>query len=157
MLATVLILLVLLLVAGIAFLGARVLQYRSSVDAASTAQALALAEAGLEDARVKLEKDYHFPPPGSDEQLTFTYTEDLPEVTSGAPASYEVTVDTTYTDPPYSLIQVTVIGTVGPRDKPLARRKLTAEYDVGVWDRQHPDQPNPTLGKFINLTDGGGF
>ena len=155
MLPTTLILLMVLLISGMAFLGSRVLQYRGSTQSTLAAQALALAEAGMEETRIKLQKDLVFPPPLSDEQLKFTLAEDYPDPVTGAPAGYEVTVDMSWADPPHSVLRITATGIVGPRGKPLSRRVLSAEYDLAVQDRANPAAKNPTVGRYIHWVDGG--
>lgn len=154
-LPTALLVLAILLLAGLAFLGTRVLQYRASNESVWASQALALAEAGLEDARIKLQKDLFFPPPTSDEQLKFSYVEEFPDPASGQQGSYEVTIDLSRSEAPYQVLRVRALGVVGSRQLALARRVLEAEYDLAAFDRLNPTQPNPNSGRFIQFVDQG--
>ncbi|MFN8608948.1 MAG: hypothetical protein U0931_15550 [Vulcanimicrobiota bacterium] len=146
MLPTILLLLAVLLVTGLAFLGSCVLENQASAAAIYSQQALALAEAGMEDARLKLQKDLLFPP-GSEDQMIFSYVEELPSPVSALAGSYQVTIDKSHRDPPYQVIVVTACGYLGPRDRPLGRRKLSAEYDLGP--------SRASLGHYLHWVDGG--
>jgi hypothetical protein len=70
-------------------------------------QALELAEAGLEDARVKLDKDLRLPLRGDAVQTLINYTETLPDQPQ---ASYTVTIDWSQSAPPIEQIKVTSRG-----------------------------------------------
>lgn len=122
-----------LVVAGMAYLGSRVSQYRGAAKGLEGAQARALARAGLEDARVKLEKDYRFPPPSAQDQTVFTYSED---VTDGATVvgHYTVSVNTTYENGPYTVIRITSVGVVGSRANPSAQATIHADLDASQVD-----------------------
>ncbi|MEW6278573.1 MAG: hypothetical protein AB1758_08135 [Candidatus Eremiobacterota bacterium] len=147
-----------LLVLGIGFMSQRVLQYRGAYRAGETSQALALARAGLEDARLKLERDFRFPPPAGDDQNVFTYTErllDMDDVTEVG--RYTVTVDVTQKGAPYWILRITSVGSVGPPTDPVARHKLYAEIDVSSTVRGDPATPNPELFDFVQVLDLGGL
>lgn len=131
-----LLLLSLLLVAGLGLHGAQAQRYRGAAALGRQTAALALAEAGLEDARVKLEKDPLFPPRGAPEQAVFRYSEDL-----GA-GSYTVTVDRTFAGPPHFLLVVRAQGRAGSRDETETRVTLVAEMDQAVEVRGGSG-PNP--------------
>lgn len=146
-------LLVVLLVLGLAFLGKRVAQYRGAVAVRAAARARAVALAGLEDARVKLEKDALFPPLGSEEQLYFSYTETLRDINGQPAGTYTVTVDSRLDKWPYAVVRLTSVGTVGPVDDPQARRRLYAELDVSPT-RRGTTVPNENFYRFINFQDG---
>ena len=99
LLITVLLLCVILLTMGLAFLGSRNSLYSATLQAGLAAQARALARSGLEDARVKLNKDLKFPVEGGTGQNFYVYTE---EAFDGGPnpiGSYRVEVDSTYCHP----------------------------------------------------------
>lgn len=129
MIVAALFLVLILLIMSLAFLSKKVLQYRGAVLLKHSALARALAEAGLEDARVKLERDLAFPPPGGEDQEVFSYTEDVYDGTTRLGSS-TVTVDTTWETTPYAVIRITSRGIAGPAEDPLAVRELVAELDV---------------------------
>ncbi|MBX3171825.1 MAG: hypothetical protein KF760_30720 [Candidatus Eremiobacteraeota bacterium] len=116
----------LLLILGMGILGSQQARYRAATRSSDAAQALCLAEAGLEDVRCKLEKDRQFPPRAADDQRTFSYSETL----SNGPlelGSYYVEVDWSYDVAPYHILKITAIGCVGPRENPRAQRTLLGE------------------------------
>lgn len=116
----------LLLILGMGLMSSQQARYRAAVHSVDSAQALCLAEAGLEDVRVKLEKDRAFPPEAADDQSSFSYSETM----SGAGqelGSYYVEIDWSYDVAPYYLLKITTIGCVGPRENPRAQRVLRAE------------------------------
>ena len=143
-----------LVVFGMGFLGKRGPQYGASLAMARATQARALAEAGLEDARVKLDKDLFFPPPGDQDQLLFTYTEAVNDDFTGQLVGYyAVTVDTRWAadplDPPNpkhpSVITVWSKGLLGPDPlHPAAQSSLLMEIDVheGTPPDEFPSIPN---------------
>ncbi len=140
----------LMLVMGLAFLGKRALQYQTTERSLAAAQARALAQAGLEDVRVKLLKDYQFPPRNGDEQTLFVYTEPLTELGSARPLGhYTVAIDRTFSREPYGILRITVTGHLGPKDDPVARSQIYAEYDVAKKDHTNPSVDNPNLYEFI--------
>ncbi|MEW6282915.1 MAG: hypothetical protein AB1758_30160 [Candidatus Eremiobacterota bacterium] len=146
---------IILMVMGMALMSQKALEYRGASRTAASVQALALARAGLEDARIKLDQDGEFPPLVGDQKV-FSYTE---QVTNGAllVGSYTVTVDLHLAEPTYYIIRITSVGTSGPMTDPLARRKLYAELDVAPRDRLSPADPNPTLYEFLLVEDLGGL
>lgn len=135
-----------ILALGMGLLAGNAAGYSGAAQARRAAQARAVAEAGLEDARLKLERDVDFPLPGSGDEKTFSYSEDFPDASGNAWGSYEVTIDSTWLKA-YSVLVVTSVGTVryGPDD--VARRKLTAEMDVSTT-RGH-------LYQYVNIRDEG--
>lgn len=144
------------LVLGMGFLSQRAEQYKGAYRLAESEQALAIARAGLEDARVKLSVDPGFPPQGSVDQSVFSYSENLTEVGGTAVVgSYTVTVDRRHALPPYSVVRLTIVGKAGPPDSPLARRVLSAELDVAAFLRDDPDVTNPEFFNFIQIVDQG--
>lgn len=154
MLVVALLLSLLFLVLGMGFLTQRVTQYRGAFRVAEATQALACARAGLEDVRTKLNLDFAFPPPAADDQPIFSYTELLTDLGSTTPVgSYTVTVDSTYRTAPFGVLRITVVGSAGDPQQPLARRKLYAELDVMTVLRDDPYTPNPDLFEFIQVVD----
>lgn len=156
MLVVALLLSLLFLVLGMGFLTQRVTQYRGAFRAAEAVQALACARAGLEDVRTKLNLDYSFPPPAADDQPVFTYTEVIEDLGSTTPVgSYTVSLDSSYRQSPYGLLRITVVGSAGDPQQPLARRKLYAELDVLPVLRTDPALLNPDYFKFVQVVDRG--
>ena len=93
-LVAVLLILALLVIFGLVMLSKESAHFEAARRDAFSAQAFELAMAGLEDARVKLDKDYHFPRSNGSEQVLLSYSEvvyDLDEVTELG--SYRVTID----------------------------------------------------------------
>lgn len=146
-----LLLITLLLVIVMGFMSSRSLEFSSTGRVQAMAQAQALAEAGMEDARVKLEKDVFFPPVVGFGQSTFTYTEDLadPE-TNQVLGTYTVTVDVFRRSAPYCVIKVLSVGSAGPRQDPIARYRIYAELDVAPNDRASGSGVNARLFRFVN-------
>lgn len=133
-----LLLLLLLMLGGMVLLGQRAAQFRGAALVPKTAQARALAQAGLEDARVKLEKDLNFPPPGDQNQTIFVYNEPVRDLDNVLVGYYVVTVDSrrrTPLQPPNplepSLVVVTSVGRLGPDPlQPEAACALSLEVEV---------------------------
>jgi len=138
---------VVLVMMGQGLLARRVAQYRWAESTLLGYQALALAESGLEDARAKLGKDPLFPPPNSDEQVLFSYWEDL-----GEAGSYRVEIDRSYVGEPYQVLVVRATGYVGSPVEPLAVRTVRAELDVNPRHRSAVMTPNPDFYRFITWT-----
>jgi hypothetical protein len=150
LITTLLVSILIFLVCG-AMVHRRSRQYEAANHQVAAARALALAEAGLEDARVKLNKDADFPPFGSEDQLVFSYVEQvfgLDGVT--ALGSYEVTLDMRWREPPMQIYRITSIGTSGEPDSPLAISRLTVELDVAPNLRSDFTQPNPNYFMFVS-------
>lgn len=146
-------LLLVVFVLGLGFLGKRIALYKEALSARASSQARAAALAGMEDVRVKLEKDKSFPPAGSYQQQLFNYSEPLLSVAGSEVGGYHVTVDKRLQQLPYGLIRVTSVGWSGPADNPAATRKIYAELDISPVERGTTD-PNPNLFRWINWLDG---
>jgi hypothetical protein len=125
----VLLILLVLLVGGLALSTRQKERYKGAVAESLSLQALCLAESGWEDARVKLDKDPLFPPPGGLEQPTFTYTEQVNDPDGNRVGSYTVTVDKRFDRAPYYLFVVTSVGSVGPAGANRSTRTVIAEVD----------------------------
>jgi hypothetical protein len=153
-----LLVMVLLLILGLAFLGKQADAYRSATQAAAANVAMECAMAGLEDVRVKLMNDVNFPPPGDDKQLQFAYSEVLLDVDTPAEVgSYSVVIDSRWQDPPVQILKVEVTGFAGDPDRPsVSRRRISAEWDMAEIER-NGSAPNPNVGRFINFQDHGGL
>jgi len=144
---------IVLLLLGLGFLNKRVSQYRGAYQTTYSLMALQLAKAGMEEARVKLEKDRDFPPQSGLDQKAFSYT----EVLLPDEESYTVTLDLSLREKPFSIIRITSVGTSGPMDRPRARRVLKAELDVSEFLRGDPSQPNPDYFELVNWQDLGAY
>jgi len=145
----------LLLILGMGLLSSQQARFRAATRSADSAQALCLAEAGLEDVRCKLEKDRQFPPRAADDQRTFSYSETL---NNGAVelGSYYVELDWSYDVAPYSLIRINIIGCVGPRENPRSQRILRAELQrIPNITTMATAPPNPTgvTWRWVSLQD----
>ena len=129
------------LVAGIGLMTSQVSNYHGVQSAEEAAQALYLARAGLEDARLKLERDLQFPPRGDgnymddtsvglQEQTLFTYSEDV-FVDGKRIGSYRVSIDTGFVTN-YQFTRVISNGLVGPTEAPTAQRVLKVDLDTNT-------------------------
>lgn len=146
-------LLLVVFILGVGFLGQRTALYKEALATRNASQARVAALSGMEDCRVKLEKDTLFPPLGSAEQLVFTYSQPLLSVSGQVVGGYTVTVDRRLQLQPYALIRVTSIGFTGPADRPTASRRLYAELDISPAIRGTYD-PNPNFFRWIHWLDG---
>lgn len=156
MLIVSLFLMIVVVIMGMAFLSTRGLRYQEATRNVAYRRALALARAGLEDARVKLEKDPAFPPQGGLEQTLFTYQEELTALANGPRVGlYTVTVDTTWRKEPYGVILLTSRGQSGDREWPEAGAVVRAEVDVWPVNRLSGAAPNPNLYKVIRWSEEG--
>lgn len=102
----VLLLMVLLLVLGGGLLSRQVGHRQAAAAEAAALRAQGLAEAGLEDFRLKWERDPNFPPPG-EELERFAYSEAL------GGGRYEVEVDLRFRLAPTQILRVTSRGVLG--------------------------------------------
>lgn len=153
MLALLLISLVLVIILG--FLGMRGLEYSSTAKLQHMALAQSLAEGGMEDARVKLEKDMFFPPLGGFGQTTFIFSEDVTDpTTSQVVGSYTVTVDAGRRGAPFCVIRVQSVGSAGMRTNPRARYRIYAEIDCSGEERASNTFPNPRLYRYLLWREG---
>lgn len=134
---------VVLLIAGLGFLGQRAAQNRAVNASILKLRSRALAEAGLQDAIQKLSKDGQFPPLFADKQFEFSYLETIAGV-----GNYTVTVDITHRQPPYAIIRLTSTGRVGTPDTPQSDTQLTAELDVAPLTRG-TSNPNPDFFRLL--------
>ncbi len=131
-------LIVVLLITAVLFVGGLALsvqqqkRYAAAVTETQSLQALSLAEAGLEDVRVKLDKDPDFPPKGTPDQTAFTYSEALLGEDGQKLGSYTVTVDSRYAAPPFEFFLVRSQGEVdGTRESQIVKI-ITGEVDVAT-------------------------
>jgi hypothetical protein len=157
LLITSLFLSIILLIMGVCFLTMKALQYQSGSLAGLSSRAGAIAEAGIMDAKLKLEKDLEFPRADSPaDQTEFSYAENFFDLDGASRlGSYAVVIDTKKRVSPWYIIRITSIGTLGPLNQPLARRKIYAELDVSPQLRGNPSSPNPNYFRLINWQDSG--
>jgi hypothetical protein len=147
----------LLLILGAGFIAQRGLEYGSVSELQDRAQARELAMAGMEDARVKLEKDPFFPPVGGFGQSTFTYSEDImdPDDAARMIGIFTVSVDLSRKEEPYRIVRIQAIGQVvdrrAPDSPPRSTYRIYAEVDVASFERGGaPNVPNPRLFQYID-------
>lgn len=141
---------VLILLLGMALLSVQSSHRRAARALEAGVQAKLLAEAGLEDARVKLSRDPFYPDATGSAQPTFSYTETLPSGPSKG--SFSVTIDRSRIDEPYFLLIIESTGRVG-RPGPESSRTLQVAIDVCPFSRSNPSIPNPDLFRVLSLRD----
>lgn len=120
----VLLLMVLLLVLGGGLLSRQVGHRQATAAESAALRAQGLAEAGLEDFRLKWERDPNFPPPG-EELERFAYSELL------GGGRYEVEVDLRFRLAPTQILRVTSRGVLGE-----ASSILVGEFDLSSPPRR---------------------
>jgi hypothetical protein len=130
LLAMVMVLSLILLIFGMAYLGTRSRQYKSVQQASLEIQAQELARAGIEDARVKFDRDVQFPPTLAIGQYTFNYGEDVVDASNTYLGSYRVVVNMTYSRPPFSVAIITSTGFVGPASAPTGQHTYSAYLNL---------------------------
>lgn len=135
LLLTSLLLGVVLLLLGMGFISSQADRYGGVKRAAETAQARALAIAGLEDARVKIQNDIQFPPPMAAGQTTFSYGEVLDLGDPPILGHYNVVIETAYNQDPTFVLLVTSTGSIGDPNAPDAQYRIRAEMDMNPAGR----------------------
>lgn len=120
----VLLLMVMLLVLGGGLLSRQVGVRQAAAAEAAALRAQGLAEAGLEDFRLKWERDPNFPPPG-EELERFSYSQAL------GGGRFEVEVDLRFRLAPTQILRVTSRGVVGE-----AGATLVGEFDLRTPTRR---------------------
>jgi len=156
LLITCLLLSLVLLILGMAFLAVKSMRYKGSAMAAAYAQVSAIAEAGIEDARIKIAKDPEFPPPGDKDQNVFCYSENLFDIDGTTLiGTYTVTIDSSMNCPPYLVIRITSTGLAGPLGEPYAKKTIEAELDMSKTLRDNAAAVNPNFFRFINWKESG--
>ena len=139
---TSLMLCVVLLLLGMGFMESQASRYRSVVYAGQGSQARALAWAGLEDARLKMQNDVSFPPQytgsydplsgysfATQDQSVFSYMENV-TLSSNVQGSYSVVINTTYGVDPFDVYEVDSVGILGDPNQPTALYHLQGEVDM---------------------------
>lgn len=129
---------ILIAVISLGLFGVRRGNYAASKAAVGSAQARALAHAGIEDIRVKLAKDPFFPTGIGDEQELFSYTERINNLDGELIGSYRVTVDRSHRDS-LRVYRIESRGFQGAIDSDGASFTIYAElnldsFDFHVWE-----------------------
>ncbi|MBN9418151.1 hypothetical protein ABS71_20435 [bacterium SCN 62-11] len=139
----------------LAFLGSAPLGYRTALNAVFEQQSRWLARAGIEDARLKLERDANFPPPLGDEGKFYTYSEELHPLGGGeALGTFDVIIDQSLKEAPYSLVRITSTGRLVRQNEEI-RKTVRVELDISPTDRRagHETEENPNFFKIVNWNE----
>ena len=139
-----------LLVSGLGFLNQRRSQYEMAQKAGLQSAARALAEAGIEDFKAKLQRHVAFPPVAGEEQKAFEYIEPLENSAGEVIGTYEVSVDYRYITSPFRVYLVRSTGRLGDIADPDATRTLEIEVDI------HEETHTGTYFEVVNWRDLGG-
>lgn len=155
----VLILMMLLFVMGMTILSIRSSQATGVAMMKYSTMAKYIAEAGMEDARVKFTKDIRFPPKGTQGDYLFSYTEALRYPGDPPIGEYTVNIDTSTNDAKNANYDqkflVTSIGIArDPYGNVVSRYRITAILDASLTKRGGSGQ-NPTLYQYIDWQDHG--
>ncbi len=145
-----LLLIALLLVFCLGLLGRQPLAYSGAKQTSKMLQARQLALAGVEDIRVKLERDYQTRQLG--QVRSVNYVED---VFNGSETigSYHVTVNQELQDTPFELLQIECEGLLGKdRQHPESRVVISTLFDLRKENRQGPGN-NPNYFRFIEWNE----
>lgn len=133
----------LLFVAGVSLIFQFRSDYQQRFSAARWAQARALAEAGLEDFRAKLERDPEFPPMQDIEQTVFEYSETVPPQ-----GGYQIRADISLRKAPWFLVLVRSRGVL----QSGLMVSLEGEIDVSRFVRGSSTVENPHAYEFRLLS-----
>lgn len=145
-----LLLIALLLVFCLGLLGRQPFAYSGAKQTSKMLQARQLALAGMEDVRVKLERDYQTRQLG--EVKSVSYVEDI---VSGSEliGSYHVTINQELQEPPFELLQIECEGLLGKdREHPESRVVISAVFDLCEKNRQGTGN-NPNFFRFIEWNE----
>lgn len=142
-------------VLALSFLGAGPLNYRTAMTVTLEQQARWLARSGVEDARVKLQRDSDFPPAMGNEGAYFSYSEQISEFGGvGTLGSYEVVVDRSHLESPYFVVVVNSTGRL-VRHGQEWKSTVRAELDLSPTDRRsgHETEENPNFFRIVNWSE----
>ena len=142
-------------VLALAFLGAGPMNYRTAMSVTLEQQVHWLAQSGIEDARIKLQRDPDFPPSMGDEGLYFSYSEQISDLGGTSPiGSFEVTVDKSHAKDPYYLVILNSTGRLSRQGQEM-KSSIRAEVDISPSDRRsgHEDEDNPNFYKIVNWSE----
>lgn len=136
-------------VAGLGFLSQASTQFKLAGETGRTVQALALAEAGVQDALLKLRLDWDFPPKSAQDQLVYTYLNPMLDTEGNQVGSYQVAIDRSVMNNDRDLLVIRSTGRLGPPEEPFAERTVVVEFDM--------KHSRPTYFQVLTWTDLGGF
>lgn len=123
---------VLLLVATLGMLSRQSARYERAQLMADAAQARGLALAGLEEARMKLERDLLFPPLSESTQELFTFSEVIEDTTGERVGAFTITLDFSQAEQ-YGILLITSTGEVGMPERVRGRRSVRAELQLSTF------------------------
>lgn len=128
---------ILIAVVGLYLIGARRGVYANARSTVYSAQARAVALAGMEDMIVKLAKDSFFPTGVPDEQKVFSYQETLthPDDPSQVWGVYQCTVDRTRDKD--GLVFLLSVGSIGSLTQPQARYRVASVLNLNDFRFSH--------------------
>jgi hypothetical protein len=144
---------------GLAALSIASSKHKECIAIQNALVARSIAEAGMEDARVKCVKDIDFPPAGVAEETVFSYTEKLtdPENSSTVIGDYVVRIDSSRatTD---RLLTIASTGCIrGKNNALIASRTISGQLDISPNIRSAAADKNPDLYQYVNWTDHGTY
>ena len=147
-----LLLLVILLVLCLAVLGRQPYNYSSARQTLKLAQARALAQAGMEEVRVKLNKDLSWRRLG--EVGALTYLEEMRDPISGERVgAYRVTVNQEWSQPDFEILRLESEGMVGELERPEARLVISSLLDLRESARDGTGDPNPDFFRWLEWNE----
>lgn len=133
-LIVVLLVISLLLILGIGYISRGVARYRAVRDTAVSSQARAIAIAGMEETRVKMDKDYYFPPQSAIDQQYYSFSEQVVDLSGNVVGVYVVTLNWVYQEAPYNIILMRSQGQVIRDGRVIGRRTFEAEIRNGPYE-----------------------
>ena len=136
-------------IAGIGFLSQSSSQYKTASEIGRSTQVLAIAEAGVSDALIKLQRDWDFPPRSAEDQVVYTYSEAIEDTNGTVVGSYQVAIDRSLIVNDQDLLIIRSTGRLGPAEKPLSERTIRVEFDM--------NQTRASYFQIVSWTDLGGF
>lgn len=122
----------LIFIAGIGFLSQASTQYRSVNETVHSTQVLAIAEAGISDALLKLQRDWDFPPRSANDQVIYAYLETLEGTAGNRIGSFQVSIDRSLMLNAQNLLIIHSTGRLGPAEKPVSERTIRVEFDMNM-------------------------
>ena len=128
-----LLLTVLITLIALAILGLKKGGYASSKAAVGSVQARALARSGMADIWVKLSKYPDFPGGMGDEQLRFSYREEMRDAQDAQVGSYQVVMDRTHRHT-HKIIRIESTGVAGVLADESAHHTIYAELSTEPGD-----------------------
>ncbi|MBT9589010.1 hypothetical protein IV102_37095 [bacterium] len=140
---------VILLVLGVGLLSKVSFQYAAHRMIPQLALARSLAQSGLADALLKLDRDGAFPPFTSQDQKVFSYSESVTDSRGLTRGGYQVEIDRTLADLPWKVLLVRSRGQAGN-----SLCVLRGELDIATKLRSNTALPNPNAMRWIQICEG---